>query len=532
MAMIQADHLSFTYPGGFLPVFQDLCFCMDTSWRLGLVGRNGRGKTTLLRLLAGELRGQGQIISQASCDLFPFAVDEGAAALKALRGAIAPFDRWEREMAALLAENDAPALQRWGELERAYSQADGYTIDALIGREVGRMGIDPEALSRPFLSFSPGERTRMMLAALFLRHNRFLLIDEPTNHLDMRGRDIAGDYLASKQGFLLVSHDRAFLDRSVDHILALQKNSVIIVQDNYSGWRRSKQMQDDFERAQHERLSRDIRRMSESGREKAAWSDRVEASKIGTHAADRGYIGSKSAKMMKRSLAIRGRIDRQIEEKEGLLKELEYAAPLRLQPLAHASRVLLTALDLSYGYGGEDLISHLNLSLTQGERLALAGPNGSGKSTLLRLLAGEMAPRGGSLSRPGDLVISTLPQEAPALRGTPADWAQTRGLPLAFFLTLLRKFGFAREAFQQDMRGFSLGQQKKLLLATSMAQPAHLYLWDEPLNYIDVESREQIEEMLADTGATIVFVEHDRRFMERVATRILSLQRDARSVHV
>lgn len=523
MATIQVKQLSFTYPGSFVPVFSGLDFAMDSSWRLGLVGRNGRGKTTLLKLLSGHLQGHGQVLSSTAFDLFPPEVAEDQSALRALRQAVGPIDEWEKEMARLLALGDEVSLQRWGELEHAYSAADGYVIDALIARESDKMGVDPLTLGRAFNSFSPGERTRLLLAALFLRKNHFLLIDEPTNHLDLLGRRIAGDYLAGKQGFLLVSHDRAFLDRSVDHIMALQRNSVRIEVGNYSSYRQNKSLRDDFELEENERLNKDIKRLTISGHEKAAWSDKIEAGKIGSHEADRGYIGARSAAMMKRSLAIRHRIDRHLQEKEGLLKEIEFNAPVSLQPLKHPSRVLLKAIDLGFAYGEQNLISHLNLQLSQGQRLAITGRNGAGKSTLLKLLCGILAPTCGSISRPRDLIISILPQETGDLSGTPYDLARQLQLPTDHFLMLLRKFDFPREAFLRDVRGFSQGQQKKLLLAASMARQAHLYLWDEPLNFIDLESREQIEEMLADTTATLVFIEHDEHFLHRVATDTLAL---------
>ncbi len=410
MAIIQVQHLSFTYPGSFVPVFADISFHMDSSWRLGLVGRNGRGKTTLLRLLSGELQGSGQIVTPLQFDRFPIDLPEGGSALNCLRQAIAPFDQWEQQMASLLQRRDAASLEKWGELEHLYSAQDGYIINSLIAREADLMGIPEDQLQRPLASFSPGERTRLMLAALFLRRNRFLLIDEPTNHLDMQGRDIVAEYLSRKQGFLLVSHDRSFLDRSVDHILALQKNSIRVEQGNYSSYRRNKQMQDDFERQQNEKLTKDIRRLTASSRERAAWSDKLEDTKIGSHTADRGFVGAQAARTMKRSLAIRGRIGRQLEEKEGLLKELERADPIHLHPLHHPARTLLAAENVSFAYpGGPLLLDGFALQLTHGQRIAIVGGNGAGKSTLLKLLAGSLSPTSGQIRRPGDLVISTLP---------------------------------------------------------------------------------------------------------------------------
>ena len=524
MASIQVQHLHFTYPGSFVPVFEDVSFVVDTDWRLGLVGRNGRGKTTLIRLLTGELIGRGSIHASTAFERFPFEVDQDRDALTVLREAVAPFDAWEKEMTRLLRLGGEDSLARWGELEHQYSAQDGYVINALIAREADKMGVDPEQLSRPFLSFSPGERTRLKLAALFLRKHRFLLIDEPTNHLDMQGRAIVSRYLAQKSGFLLVSHDRAFLDGAVDHILALQKNSIVIQQGNYSSYRENKQQQDAYEREKNERLKKDIRRLTESSREKADWSHKIEATKIGQGVGDRGYVGHQAARMMKRSLSIQARIQRSVEEKEGLLKELEYTAPISLHPLRHAARTLMTLHDLSFGYDvHKPLVSGLTLALKQGERVAIVGANGAGKSTLLKLLQGTLTPTAGSITGPQDLVVSTLPQELLKVSGTPWEVARRQGLETDYFFTLLRKFDFPREAFDRDASGFSMGQRKKLLLAASMAQPAHLYLWDEPLNYIDLESREQIEDMLLDTPASMVFVEHDRRFVDRVATRQLRL---------
>lgn len=524
MASIQVQHLHFTYPGSYTPVFEDVGFIIDTDWRLGLVGRNGRGKTTLLRLLAGELQGRGRIDAPMAFDRFPFEVDMAHSARHVLRQAIAPFDAWERRMEQLLEDNTPAALRQWGELEHRYSAADGYVIDAHIDREADKMGVDPGWLSRPFTSFSPGERTRLLLTALFLRKNRFLLIDEPTNHLDMQGREVVSRYLAGKSGFLLVSHDRAFLDGAVNHIMALQKNSIVVQQGNYTSYRENKRLQDDYERQQNERLKKDIRRLTESSREKANWSDKIEATKIGQGAGDRGYVGHQSARMMQRSLAIRARIDRRVEEKEGLLKELEYTAPISLHPLRHAARTLLGLHGVSFGYQpGHPLFEGLTFTLQQGERVAITGGNGTGKSTLLKLLQGVLTPTAGTLTGPKDLIISTLPQELGQVSGTPWEMAAKHGLATDYFFTLLRKFDFPREAFDRDAAGFSMGQRKKMLLAAAMAKPAHLFLWDEPLNYIDLESREQIEDMLMETEATMVFVEHDRHFVDRVATRKLKL---------
>ena len=524
MSVIQINKLSFSYNGGLMPVFSDLTLRLDSAWRLGLVGRNGRGKTTLLRLLKGELAGTGQIISAVSFDLFPLQVNLNRDAESALIDGLAPYTRWEEEMEACLKEGSQKALQRYGDLLSRYTAQEGYTIRPQLAREVALLGMDPDALGRPLQSFSPGERVRLQMAALFTRSNHFLLIDEPTNHLDMAGRQVMAEYLGKKTGFLVASHDRSFLDLACDHILALEKQGARVVAGNYSAYRENKQRQDEYEREEKERIQKNIRRLRSSAVEKAAWSDRVEATKIGQGPCDRGFVGAKSAKMMKRSLAIKSRVERELEEQEGLLQNLEYTAKITLPCLNHKSPVLLRLEKAGFSYDGQRLLfSGLDLEMKPGDRLALTGANGAGKTTLLKILSGDLHPTEGRAWRPQGLNISVLPQTSLHLAGSPREIARQRGLDPTRLFMLLRKFDLPQAHFEQDSAGFSLGQKKKLLLALSLAEPAHLYLWDEPLNDIDPESREQIEDMLMTSQAAMVFIEHERAFVDKVATRILSL---------
>lgn len=493
MSKITIQKLHFTYDGDHTPVFEGLDLQLDTNWKLGLVGRNGRGKTTLLRLLSGELEGQGTVsLGGMPCLRWP-----------------RPVEHPERRTLDLLLEGTPP--------EEAWR----------LSWELSKLGLEEEVLERPFSTLSGGEQTRALLAALFLDEGAYPMIDEPTNHLDGPGRALVSSYLRElDRGFLLVSHDRAFLDGCVDHILALNQTGPELVRGNFSSWFRDKEDRDRGEMAQNEKLKGEIRRLEQAARRTSAWSDKVEQTKYGSKNSglrpDRGFIGHKSAKMMQRAKNIENRQQSAIQEKSGLLKDVERADSLKLTPLAYHSQRLLEARDLSAAYPG---ISGRPVSFTlcQGERLCLEGGNGSGKTSLLRLILGEEVPHRGTLFRASGLEISYVPQKADHLRGGLTDWAERQEVDLTQFLTILRKLDFSRALFERDMAGYSAGQRKKVLLAASLCQSAHLYLWDEPLNYIDLFSRMQLEELLLQYRPTLLFVEHDRIFGENIATQTVQL---------
>nr|WP_325230174.1 ABC-F type ribosomal protection protein [uncultured Oscillibacter sp.] len=486
MSMIQAERLTFSYPGSPDPVFENASFQIDTDWRLGLVGRNGRGKTTLLRLLMEEYPHEGTLVSSALFDYFP-----------------SPIPEPERLTAEVL-EDLCPEAESWR-----------------FPKELNLLGVEEEALWRCFSTLSGGERTKVLLAALFLREGRFPLIDEPTNHLDAHGRELVSAYLRRQRGFILVSHDRRFLDGCVDHILALNRSDIQVQAGTYSSWKENFDRLQQFEEAKDDRLRKDVRRLQKAARRTSVWSDRVEASKIG--AADKGYVGHKSAKMMKRAKSLEARQEKALEEKQGLLQNRETVEALKLSPLTHHAKRLVSCGELTLWYGDRRVCGPLSFSLEQGERAALEGRNGSGKSSLLKLLLGQDIRQEGELSLAPGLRISYVPQDTTFLRGTLGGFILERGIDESLFKAILRKLGFSREQFGRNLEDYSGGQKKKVLIAASLCEQAHLYIWDEPLNFVDIDSRLQIEALLRDFAPTMIFVEHDRAFQEAVATRVIPL---------
>lgn len=496
MSLINVTNLTFAYDGSYDNIFENANFQIDTNWKLGFVGRNGRGKTTFLNLLLGKYEYKGSISASTEFEYFPFAVEDDA------------------QTGLEIAENMLPELEYWR-----------------LSRELSLLEVDDEILYRPYQTLSNGEQTKLLLAILFLRENCFLLIDEPTNHLDMHGRETVSRYLRSKKGFILVSHDRAFLDGCVDHILSINKASIEVQKGNFSSWHENKMRQDAFELAENEKLKKEISRLEKTAREKAQWSERSESGKIGLDhdkKSDamknrRSYEGEKARKMMSRAKAIENRTQNAIDEKSKLLKNLERSDELKISQLEYHSSRLALLEDVEIAYGEIPVCSGVSFPVEKGERIALCGKNGCGKSSLLKLILGQDIPHSGNVRIGSGIKISYVPQNTSGLRGNLRDYANERGIDESLFKAILRKLDFSRTQFDKDISDFSAGQKKKVLIAASLCEKAHLHIWDEPLNYIDVISRIQIESLILDFNPTMIFVEHDREFCEKIATKKIQL---------
>ncbi len=489
MSMIKAEHLTFSYPSRSENIFEDVSFQIDSDWKLGFIGRNGRGKTTFLQLLMGNYEYQGRILSSVEFEYFPYTVSD------------------PNQMTLDILSEVCPAAEDWE-----------------LMREVNYLELEADVLYRPFAELSNGEQTKALLAALFLNEGHFLLIDEPTNHLDLHARECVSAYLKKKKGFILVSHDRSFMDGCVDHILSINRSDIEVQKGNYSSWWENRQQRDASETAANEKLKKEVNRLSEASRRNASWSDQVEKSKKGTTSSgsklDKGFVGHKAAKMMKRSKQLEARQQSAIEQKKGLMKNIETADLLEMRPLSWHTDVLCRLSDVSISYDGKTVCSPVTLDIRQGDRIALDGRNGSGKSSMLKLLTGQKIDFTGEFEKNPQLIISYVPQSSSQLRGSLSNYAEQMDIDETLFKLMLRKLGFERIQFDTAMEEMSGGQKKKVLLAGSLCQQAHLYVWDEPLNYIDLYSRIQLEQLILEFQPTLVFVEHDKVFREKTATKI------------
>ena len=506
MSQIRVSNLTFAYEGSPYDVLKNVSFNIDTDWKLGLIGRNGKGKTTLCNLLLGKYSYQGSIISSVHFDYFPFKVNE------------TDLEKTADELISIW----KPQVESW---------------QVLI--QMNEIKMDPECLYRPFKTLSHGERTRVMLATLFAGENEFLLIDEPTNHLDIKARKIVKEYLAKKKGFILISHDRDLLDAVCDHVLVFNKATVEVQTGNFSSWWDNKQKKDAFSTAENEKHLKEIGKLRESIKRSRSWADKNENTKIGFDPvkehdrciSTRAVIGAKTKKMQSRVQSYEKRVDREIEEKEGLLQDIEKVVDLKLKPLVFHKETLIEARDLKLSYeGGKELFDGLTFKVKRGDRIILSGENGCGKSSVIKAIFQVLNEKNkasliidGRFLVPSGLIISYINQDTSGLKGKLHDFCIERNIDKSLLLAILRQLDFEREQFDKNMEDFSEGQKKKVLIASSLLTPAHLYIWDEPLNYIDVFSRMQIEKLILQYKPTMLLVEHDVRFQEKIATEVVRL---------
>ena len=492
MSLISVNNLTFGYDGSLKNIFENVSFNIDTDWKLGLIGRNGKGKPTFLKLLLDKYEYKGTISKNVEFDYFPFEIKN------------------KERMTIEVVNEIAPNVEDWE-----------------IIKELNLLNTDTEILYRNFKLLSGGEQVKILLVSLFLKGNNFLLIDEPTNHLDNETRDSLVEYLKKKKGFILVSHDRNFLDKVVDHIISINNTNIDVQKGNFSSWQENKDRQDNFEMIQNEKLKKDITRLEIASKNTANWSNKVEKSKYNTansgSSVDRGYIGHQSAKMMKKAKVMEKRIEKAITEKSNLLNNVDRNDSLKIIPLESRKNQLIIANDLQIEYNGKYIFNKKSFEINNGDRVAIVGKNGIGKSSILKLIIGKEIKYSGILKVANDLKISYVSQSTENLKGNLNTYAQENKIDESIFKAMLSKMGISNMEFDKNITEMSEGQKKKILIAKSISESANLYIWDEPLNYIDILTRIQIEDAILKYKPTLIFVEHDETFIEKVATKIINL---------
>lgn len=529
MSQILVNRLSFDYGDFYHSVFNNVSLNIDTDWKTGLIGKNGRGKTTLLKLLLGELiPSQGTIRSSVTMSYFPYVWDNNyTKTLDVIKENVGKLKTLELKMDELIVDDNGNDASLYFDLEEQYKKANGYEMESMIYKEINRMDMDPSMLERDFNTLSGGEQTCMLIISLFLRNDAFILLDEPTNHLDTKNKLMLANYLHQKKGFILVSHDTEFLDKIIDHIISINKNNITLEKGNYTSWENDKKLKDRFELQTRKRLVKEIEQLKDKSKTTRKWSDIGNEQKY--HFVSFSRQNGAQAYMRQAKNAER-HIVNNLEEKERLLKNLEEEHELSLFQDKVEDECIMKVDDLSFSYENNDryVFQHIQFNVYQGDRIWLRGRNGAGKSTLLKLLAAECKNENIKLRE--NLQIAYLTQDSVWTEGNLKERFEENLQSIEDFTELYNKFRELCEVFElpkdyenRPLETLSSGELKKINIARMLVHDNQLLLLDEPLNYMDITFRKQLGNAIIGNIITTIFVEHDQVFGEYIATRVINL---------
>ena len=497
-------------------ILDGLSFTVNSGERVGILGHNGCGKTTLFRILVGELpfdEGEVMVAPQKRLGLisqipvYPEGWTTEQVLKQAHRALYEISGRLEDLAERMETDPSAALLREYDKLQDDFRRLGGYEMDSDRARVASGLDVSPAMLSQPFDSLSGGEKTRVNLARLILEDTDILLLDEPTNHLDLHATEWLEDYLLHFKGTVLaISHDRYFLDRVVQRCIEIDDGRAEFYSGNYSFYVSERQHRFEEKLRRYEKDQAKIEQLQRAAEQMHLWA----------------FMGSD--KLHKRAFSMEKRIDK-LSQSEKPTEHRKLNVQFRQRDFEGDEALVME--DLTKGYGGRTLFAGLSMTVTGGERIALIGDNGAGKSTLVKLIMEQETPDSGYLCKGPAIRAAYLPQIV--------SFAEERRSALDTMLydcrcqpqearDRLAAFGFRGEDVMTPVGALSGGEKSRLRLCMLMGGEINLLILDEPTNHLDIASREWMEDALSGYEQTLIFVSHDRYFIDKFASRVWELR--------
>ena len=526
MIVLNVSNLSLSF--GTKPILEGVTFALDEGDRLGIVGVNGCGKSTLFRMILGEEEpDEGSVYlsknktvgilrqNDAFCD---FEGEDGeASALEVMYHSFPELLSMEERLSELetLLQTTPSLAAEYTALNDQFLAEGGLEFRSRCASTLLKMGFDEETMRRPFSSLSGGQRTRLALSRELCREPDVLMLDEPTNHLDMETLLWLESFLASyKKCLLVISHDRYFLDRVTNKTLWIEHRRAKLYGGNYSKSAAQRKLDREIEEKHYKNQQKEIARQEAYIAQQRAWNR------------EKNIIAAESRQKM---------LDKMVKLERP--KEAPKSIQMKFSAASASGNDVLTMKDLAFGYGQTPLFSNLSCLVKRGDRLFVVGPNGCGKSTLIKLLLGKLEPKQGYLEAGYHVEVGYYDQENQNL--TPSNTVLDEvwnAYPTMTELTIrnaLARFRFVGEDVYLSVSELSGGERARLTLCKLILSEMNLLVLDEPTNHLDIDSREALEAALSEFDGTIIVVSHDRYLIDKLATRFLDFTPDGvRDFHV
>jgi ATP-binding cassette subfamily F protein 3 len=536
MSFIQIENLGFHYETQSEDIFSDVNFTIADGEKIALIGPNGSGKTTLLKLILKELTPNfGEVIYPKSNPKIgylrqDFTRNSNLSILKDVYSLFPNYNKLKKQRQNLekIMQNTASEqiLEKYGKICDVISDIEKFHTEAQ--KMLTKFGFGKERLSQIYDTLSGGEKTRLELAKLLLSKPDLLILDEPTNHLDLEILEWLEDFLLSYQrAVFFVTHDRYFIDKVADKIIDLRRGFATIYRTNYSEYLKLRTEKEQFELKKYQERQKKIKQLKEVAQKRRQWAQTFQKE---TRAEGGGWkfemITNPAKKMMKKAKAVEKRIEQLQEDKTVKKPWQEKKRKVRFSTeYTPSSKYVFTAKNLSHSFDELQVFKDFSLTIPQGDRLAVLGKNGSGKTTLLKIIAGVLQPNSGEIYQGSRVKCGYYAQEheqlnfqnqiIEELRSVNSEESEVRNI--------LGCVKIEKEQVYQKISTLSVGERSKVALAKILADNCNLLVLDEPTNHLDIDTRESLENALSQFNGTLVFVSHDRYFINKLATNIINL---------